>query len=333
MANTQFYCSECQQCNLVLNSEQVPHISRSFASSSWLELNQSPSPGQQAHGTPQSQLPSHHQTPPIEPQQTSDYAPPVVPVATTAAIPSAAATTTRFPEENPAATINSRDVHQQFHQPEYHQDFDSWYPRGEDYSPQHHYSSSGRGPYLQEASAPSPLWSSANVFSAASFSSGLQTVEETNGATGNNMFFGSLPWKDLLVNERSNSRGSMYSSSSSDQEQQHPMQEQIPRPASSEPAAGSSTTTTTLVTLSLDSHSKQRRHQNFHQFNPGEGMLLLPPSAAVSSPSHEDYGQERGREAAPAVEGSQRIQPEVSNKSEDNSYSATDIAARKAGGY
>jgi len=42
------------------------------------------------------------------------------------------------------------------------------------------------------------------------------TLASDATSAGGGPFFGALPWKDLLVNERSHSRGSIYSSASSD---------------------------------------------------------------------------------------------------------------------
>ncbi|XP_059082432.1 single-minded homolog 1-like isoform X1 [Tigriopus californicus] len=130
----------------------------------------------------------------------------------------------------------------------------NWFPpaRGEDnYSPQYQ-----SRQYPLEVTNESPLWSSANVLFqnhaqghvplqiANQSSGGASTTSEAEFASGSNpdpsqgphlvnlgphstsnsgTFLASLPWKEILVNERSNSRGSIYSTGSSDQEPSGPL--------------------------------------------------------------------------------------------------------------
>lgn len=130
----------------------------------------------------------------------------------------------------------------------------NWFPpaRGEDnYSPQYQ-----SRQYPLEVTNESPLWSSANVLfqNHAQGHGVLQLPNQTTGAVSSSSetefvsggnpdpsqgpqlvnlgptstsnsgnFLASLPWKEILVNERSNSRGSIYSTGSSDQEPSGPL--------------------------------------------------------------------------------------------------------------
>lgn len=229
---------------MVLNAEQIPHINRNFANSSWLDLegNNSNGSGGGSNAKPPSTAESAAAARAEEPTTVTFTITPVEETLSPARTYVVDEDNERGPEHAPLPPQPSL-VQEQHH----HNNFDTagdynveyeWYDphqlrTGDNYSPhqqqlhhdqQHYASRSSSGVYLSDGvvdTSPSPLWSSANVFEAHPAHSAASAGPSSGGHGNNggaNMFFGNLPWKELLVNERSNSRGSIYSSGSSEQD-------------------------------------------------------------------------------------------------------------------
>lgn len=160
--------SERQNHELILNSEQIPHINRNFANSSWLDFDSSSS--------------SPHQA---------------VPPATRSPYPDRATPAKPYPEEQRIFPYPDQFGDQ----------FTEWsYPRDDScYAP--------TAP-LSLRQAESPIGSTSVMWATAP---SPQQMFHAEADLQKEFYQASVPWKDILTDQRSTSRTSVYSTSSSEE--------------------------------------------------------------------------------------------------------------------